>query len=432
MPPFFLRISSAILLTSGAGALFMGTSAFVSEMSARSYHDEVEGPTTNIPSDWIVLYYSTMCGHCTTFAPTFARMATTFSSGQIRFAAINMADSGNRDQLAAKAIRSYPTIRRVHRIDQGVGVEVVLEESELPAHPVAALWETLHGLYEPIREAGVASNGRVSSGNGLRTDNLSYIEDASSALSYLLNSEVFRGATVSLGGSKLEPLTILLRLCSVSFELESVSNDCTALWDIGEQVQSGGTDLAKVSWEAHLNATANFKPIAQLAAFESCPTPTCAMWRLLHVFSLGMGGRVVDITPKDAMAGIQTTADIFMSCEECRKHFLRYFDTCELGRCEITDAQEAWKPLSLWLWRVHNDVTREIHPQRAAWPSAAECPVCLTAEGTFNDEAVARFLAAQFTLAHNPTSQFDVKHSRHTGPCIGGVSVILFVYTVVN
>ena len=72
------------------------------------------------------------------------------------------------------------------------------------------------------------------------------------------------------------------------------------------------------------------------------PGSTCALWKLLHVVTVGVaeregGGdlpRTKAFSPAQAMDVIKRYIENFATCELCRTNFVDHFDQCAYGRCD--------------------------------------------------------------------------------------------------
>jgi len=130
--------------------------------------------------------------------------------------------------------------------------------------------------------------------------------------------------------------------------------------------------------------------------YMTCDGSSCAMWTLLHVTltavaARGISGRTLlgDASlaadgSADDLVGIQQAVDFvktfvtgFLSCHQCKVNFLRDFDHCKFGRCEIQD----FRDLPLWLWRLHNAISLRVAQHSHAfvdrrWPMYEDCPTC--------------------------------------------------------
>jgi len=94
---------------------------------------------------------------------------------------------------------------------------------------------------------------------------------------------------------------------------------------------------------------------------------TCGLWLLFHYMTVSSAR--VPIPPPNAvggswinthmvMLGIRFCVDQLFNCRYCRSHFVDIYDKCKFNRCDVKDSD--YSGLQLWLWKVHNDVTKRI------------------------------------------------------------------------
>jgi hypothetical protein len=161
----------------------------------------------------------------------------------------------------------------------------------------------------------------------------------------------------------------------------------------------------------------------------------CGFWKLLHVASVGFaeqqGGLMLRelhpnirvFSPKEAGAVLREYMGMFFNCEKCSKRFIAQYDECKFQSCErlidkTDDATaESWKEFPLWLWEVHNDVSRskaertaDFHEKAsrkaeakkwerymgAVYPHLDQCIRCWTAEGTWDLNAIYNHLEREY------------------------------------
>lgn len=165
----------------------------------------------------------------------------------------------------------------------------------------------------------------------------------------------------------------------------------------------------------------------------------CGFWKLLHIMSLGVaeqaGGLVLKETnPSKRVFSTQEAASVlreymlyFFNCDKCTKRFVGQFDDCSFQRCNrLSDKIEnvsvdSWRQFPLWLWEVHNDVSRnkanravEIfksrgrtadarkfeRDMRAVYPHIDQCITCFDSEGNWNIDAVYNHLKYEYWYVH--------------------------------
>eukprot|EP00984_Skeletonema_dohrnii_P014210 scaffold5949_cov120-Skeletonema_dohrnii-CCMP3373.AAC.4 len=114
---------------------------------------------------------------------------------------------------------------------------------------------------------------------------------------------------------------------------------------------------------------------------------------------------------------------LFFNCDKCSKRFIAQYDECKFQSCnrltdETVDAPaESWAEFPLWLWEVHNDVSRskaereaDFHEKYnrkavakkwerligAVYPHLDQCLSCWTADGTWDVDAVYNHLEKEY------------------------------------
>ena len=131
-----MMISSRILLT--FVSLWTSASGFGFAGRAQSLYSAVEDPDiaqlnssnlrpTVLGSDraWLVEFYSSWCGHCIHFAPTYKALAkeTSLWKGVVALAAIDCADDANTAICREFEIMGYPSMKffppKAHKDDLG-------------------------------------------------------------------------------------------------------------------------------------------------------------------------------------------------------------------------------------------------------------------------------------------------------------------------
>ena len=175
----------------------------------------------------------------------------------------------------------------------------------------------------------------------------------------------------------------------------------------------------------------------------------CGFWKLLHVMSLGFSEQAGGLALRESSPSIRVFSAkeagdvlreymaLFFNCEKCSKRFISQYDDCSFSRChrlidESVDAPaESWREFPLWLWQVHNDVSRsksmrasDFHEKEgnraeakrwekdlsAIYPHLDECISCVNSEGTWNLHEVYRHLENEYwsfghTLVHPKMEQ---------------------------
>lgn len=388
----FCTLITLSSLRVAAGALFTD-SPTVTELTADSYRASIDEIPTDITPDWVVMHYSSMCGHCINFAAEFQELSSAFKFvANLRFGAIDLGKPSNVDIRNAKNIRNVPTVQLIRVSESSPGV--LQREVEQLLHTRAYIVPRLETIYAT---AAIPCSGDMCVRNKdhlLVHDARSFSRDAATALWLTLQLEVCSGDCTVITREALDGLSKILLTCKYSFELERVADACDGM---NLELQSTNqSELSKDAWLSILERRRNQFPIVladPVNSLSSCNTMTCALWRLFHIFSLGKGGEATGIEHLTAMEAIHVTVDKFFSCTECRDHFLLHYNQCDFGRCEA----QSWKDVALWLYRLHNQVTLRVHPDRPQWPT--DCPNCHT-----DDNSMFEYLVEQFRVRTDPLS----------------------------
>eukprot|EP00804_Cyclotella_cryptica_P009563 CCRYP_006274-RB/>CCRYP_006274-RB protein AED:0.23 eAED:0.23 QI:173/1/1/1/1/1/2/372/747 len=161
----------------------------------------------------------------------------------------------------------------------------------------------------------------------------------------------------------------------------------------------------------------------------------CGFWKLLHIMSMGVaeqaGGLVLrESNPSLRVFSSKEAADVlreymiyFFNCDKCVKRFVGQFDECSFQRCSRLSSEtenasmESWRQFPLWLWEVHNDVSRskairavEVLESRGRkadarkfdrymrfiYPHIDQCFTCFDNEGKWNLDAVYNHLEQEY------------------------------------
>ena len=384
-------VFAVVSLASAIGPFFKGVYPSVTEFGIREYRRVLQTPPTSTTEDWLVLHYSSSCGHCRAFAPVFAQIANRYtSSNQIRFGAVNLLSPENQVLIYEKNIEGVPLVEHFQVVTVGGVRRWRVTYVVHSPNNIDALLDRFYARPTPVTRT-TPSPASGTTAPALRFTSSAFIDDALSALSVLLRTEVFRGSATTLSLVDMGDLVKILTACEATLNEPS----CSLLRRRVEELISKKELLTKVEWDKQLLFAEHvFKPLADIK-LKSCETLTCAQWRLFHIFSIGKGGiPMTGYTPKDAMEAIRVSVDKFFSCVDCRTHFLQHYDGCDFGRCLKPADQLTWKDTTLWLWRFHNAVTKRVHPARPQWPSQSQCSSCFT-----NDDDAYKFLVNEFGAA---------------------------------
>lgn len=113
---------------------------------------------------------------------------------------------------------------------------------------------------------------------------------------------------------------------------------------------------------------------------------------------------------------------LFFNCEKCSRRFLALFDDCSFQRCarlssSVNAPAESWREFPLWMWQVHNDVSRSkseraavsheregkkelarkwAKDMKAIYPTLDNCIRCVTSGGNWQLNAVYDYLNNEY------------------------------------
>lgn len=181
--------------------------------------------------------------------------------------------------------------------------------------------------------------------------------------------------------------------------------------------------------------------------WQSCAKSTkpffCGFWKLLHIMSVGFAEQAGGLALRDACPSIRVfsakqAADVvreymthFFPCTHCVQRFVAKYDDCSYQRCHrLSDATddataESWQEFPLWLWEVHNDVSKSSSDEmltnadatkdkqweqkmQIQYPHIEQCNACYTTDATWNLVAVYNHLENEYwTLGHEVEENVD-------------------------
>jgi hypothetical protein len=137
----------------------------------------------------------------------------------------------------------------------------------------------------------------------------------------------------------------------------------------------------------------------------------CGLWLLFHGFaaneqsydhrfhlssSASVEPRIINTaySPLYVLKIIFQFVSHFFNCDDCRSHFVEYYNKCVFDCCQITDSQIDYSKLRLWLFYFHNFVSLRINIEeyhtdnflspdvmktvivRYLWPTPSQCFQC--------------------------------------------------------
>jgi len=151
---------------------------------------------------------------------------------------------------------------------------------------------------------------------------------------------------------------------------------------------------------------------------------SCGMWSLLHIVSIGVAerhnsvlGAKERISTKAVGRTLRNYIEFFFGCKPCQSYFVSLYDNCGFNVCKrlktkgkSTDVTY-WREFAMWLWEVHNDVTRSALEKEfqgdedlkakeikeiAVWPSVKSCSKCYLDNESWDYNELYSYLKAQY------------------------------------
>ncbi|GLI70948.1 hypothetical protein VaNZ11_016047 [Volvox africanus] len=141
---------------------------------------------------------------------------------------------------------------------------------------------------------------------------------------------------------------------------------------------------------------------------------SCGLWEMLHTMALRFPEKPGAAGPAQAMMTFLTLFNThFFQCAPCQKHFGRILASPEAAA--VTDRRS----LSLWLWRVHNEVNERLRGIEAQyghsttgdpefpkeqWPAPESCPHCRASDSAsaWVEDRVWEYLQRVFGVGSAP------------------------------
>jgi len=291
------------------------------------------------------------------------------------------------------------------------------------------------------------------------------LNDAALSFTRGLQMGVFRNNNHALDKKRKAALLNWLDLLSISLPPELGLHELIDTLKINMDLIAQSPNELKVMIDKHPIPDGQYskscnKGIGQTGFF-------CGFWKLLHVASVGFaeqqGGLMLRelhpnirvFSPKEAGSVLREYMGMFFNCDKCSKRFIAQYDECKFQSCnrltdETVDAPaESWAEFPLWLWEVHNDVSRskaereaDFHEKYnrkavakkwerlmgAVYPHLDQCLSCWTADGTWDVDAVYNHLEKEYwTFGVEVDSKFE-NLLDHRDASVDGVSHGLSAY----
>jgi len=379
----------------------------------------------------VVAMYAAWCPHCWHLVPEWVKFAQAYEgSTELEVAAVNCADEANRKLCEDAGVTAYPFIQcygcpvtdlcRRNGCKVTVGFPDVKQGQSIPTWlndwVKRATGKMQHGAIKPTHPEALKSvelgdhkvvlQGQPGKPGFIPSDFTPTLQRAEDAMRGFLTalwsagsgegsrekalkavdfvSDLFLEQCCKVGGlpnayrqSVILSLPALKQSLSVA---DANTRDVVALYAAQYGIHDLGSQDKFATWDAK---TMKLSTEGE-DSFKTCTTFTCSLWQFLHVTTAASAyfaaagsprfspGKVMDFT--------RFFVDTYMTCEQCRHHFVRTFDDCEFGRCKLNKKKD-WSGLVLWMWRVHEGVSLRTAakvnaPVDRRWPSYQECPGC--------------------------------------------------------
>jgi len=271
-----------------------------------------------------------------------------------------------------------------------------------------------------VTPANLDARGSGGAAGGKEGDHLisvttsMHLIDAEVALIYSLHQGVSLAPTEPRGGegspalvgSVLSDLRDWLELLSALFPRTRVTEDLSSMVEVADAGQREGFLNRSVFLSAIERTSVGGVPVDAAIDpskhWRACRTYTCGLWTLFHILTIAvaerssqpMSGAFLGLesgpTPGGVLHSIRNFVARFFGCAECVENFLRTYDSCRFGRCDLEKADGP--SFAVWLWQVHNEVTLRTAAKKGVlnampWPSQEDCGACWTSDSNSWDTA---------------------------------------------
>ncbi|KAJ8601026.1 hypothetical protein CTAYLR_007976 [Chrysophaeum taylorii] len=342
----------------------------------------ISGSSTGGPNapetTWAVFFYKPYCGACRRVRPIFHALATTTNhTKQLRFGEIDCVKwrplcnhAGAKSQpvikiYSAKETGAFP--RREVASWQGVliayevlGWFVGLQSrGAIDADVVFASDEVLAEAMRKFKESG---DHRVDRTAKKTANPRAYLDAVDRAWRMGLHDAVFQRDD-ALGGERLVAMAEWLDALGYALPAKP--------WrDLADKLRTRLVDKQTWSperWAKLLKSYGVAEPSFDRLA---CGYP-CSLWQLFHALLANSDRHAAP----HVLKAIQAWVVNFFGCSECAEHFGRAW--AELRGDSVDNAFAA----NLWLWRVHNAVSKRLIREGDAtkispWPTNDTCTTC--------------------------------------------------------
>lgn len=343
---------------------------------------------------WIVEYYDFSCPHCWYFSSILPTVAKALKSSKVRVGAVNCLDKANALTCHKAKATSFPFLVVYNAVVPGDRHHIHLHNKKsiddpLPAKAIATMISTLAKGRAPIVNSEVFKSGAGFSGGA---DHLVKIsgppgKDGWTNEEWGTVQTRFHDAHVGMARLLMDGYVSKTKyqaaLDVVQFVGKVFGKDENQVFSDLTKKLKAKSDLEPLEFRKIMGAWAD--QFNQKWVF--CKTKTCAVWQLFHCITSLIAIRYAPIAVSEALPKFRFMVTNFLDCEDCRQHFVKSYDACLFGRCEVLagdDEETRAKALVMWLWRTHNAVSVRVigqHPPHGAavdrrYPAYKACPGC--------------------------------------------------------
>ena len=414
----------------------------------------------NSPNAWMVEFYSSWCGHCIRFAPTFKQIAKDVQkwSNVISVAAIDCAQEGNMPICRDYEIMGYPSIkfflpqapisnrgvlRKGHSYEQNdiKGEMLVFVENIFINHtndkeladgtkksteaidqptssPLLDVRDTGQGLVPIshgdavlVREAKLTKSEKDTT----RRRYTVFMHDLEKAMLYSLLHEVAQHATIK--GESLNALKNYIDALTTYFPARQTSKVFLMelrTWIMGHNDAVQGVDLSKaiVEIKSKLKAFSDTyeRWIGCAGSTYQYGNYPCGLWMMWHAMTVNQAALLSKSDdPKAVLKAMEGFVEHFFGCQECTRHFLEMSENGKAIEQEVKNADDA----ILWLWKAHNvvntrlsgDISDDSAYPKEQFPNRQHCSHCYKNRVAGSDswqefriKSVLRFLQEMYAM----------------------------------
>ncbi|KAG8141946.1 putative Sulfhydryl oxidase protein [Naja naja] len=378
-------------------------------------------------SAWLVQFYSSSCGHCVAFAPTWRALAGDVHEWEpaIRIGVLDCGDEKNYKQCKEYGIQYYPTFRYFKAFVKQftVGENHPGQKKYFPfsISPVSIILPSFlraraRILAESLKPLRSFFSSHLKSLPGVRRKRSSplpllhqrrpgdtnlkewkefdqsklYMADLESGLHYLFRIELATHKTLEGGELRtLKDAVILLAKLFPGRQPVMKSLETLQVWLLSLPLDRIPYDAILDLLNNKMHISGQFLPsrlqwVGCQGSQVGLRGYTCSFWKLFHTLTVQAAAQPrallntgFEDNPRVVLQIMQKYVQDFFGCRACAEHFQ------EMAR-ESLESVKSWDEAVLWLWEKHNVVNTRLagdlseDPQfpKVQWPTPALCPAC--------------------------------------------------------